>query len=109
MQVEEIIVADSSPLIGLARIRRLEILRQLARRVAVPPAVWKEIIGDQPDASGARELAAVNWIEVQAPYSAAVSALLAEVDPGEAEAIALATLLPAAVLLMDDLPRDESR
>jgi len=36
---EEIIIADSSPLIGLARIAMLPLLPKLARRIVVPPAV----------------------------------------------------------------------
>lgn len=39
---EEVIVADSSPLIGLARIGQLDILRKLASRVLMPPAVRDE-------------------------------------------------------------------
>lgn len=39
---EWVVVADSSPLIGLARIGQLEILRKLASRVLMPPAVRDE-------------------------------------------------------------------
>ena len=43
MPLEEIIIADSSPLIGLARIAMLPLLPKLARRIVVPPAVRLEI------------------------------------------------------------------
>lgn len=38
-----IIVADSSPLIALALIDQLELLRELFDRVLLPPAVWDEV------------------------------------------------------------------
>jgi hypothetical protein len=47
---EEIIIADSSPLIGLARIGRLELLPKLARRIVVPQAVHDEVTAARADA-----------------------------------------------------------
>ena len=35
-----VIVADSSPLIGLARIDQLDLLPKLYSKILVPPAVW---------------------------------------------------------------------
>jgi predicted nucleic acid-binding protein len=64
MPSEEIIVADSSPLIGLARIGRLGLLPQLGRRIIVPRAVWAEVTGARTDAPGTSEVAAQPWIEV---------------------------------------------
>jgi len=61
---EEIIIADSSPLIGLARIGQLGLLPQLARRIMVPRAVWAEVTGARTDSPGASEVAAQTWIEV---------------------------------------------
>ena len=57
MRVEEIIIADSSPLIALARIGQLPVLRGLAKRVVVPGAVWAEVAGNRvaPGAGGEAE------------------------------------------------------
>lgn len=41
---EPLIIADASPLIGLAKIQRLGVLHQLAEEVWVPSAVWREIV-----------------------------------------------------------------
>ena len=49
---EWVIVADSSPLIGLARIGQLEILHKLASRVVMPPAVQAEVTVQRRDAPG---------------------------------------------------------
>jgi uncharacterized protein len=101
MPCEELIVADSSPLIGLARIGYLALLRRLARRVSVPPAVWEEITG--ADRADAREISQQTWIEVITPSAADVARFSSTLDRGEAEAVALAIQEKKAVLLIDDL------
>lgn len=103
MRSEEIIIADSSPLIGLARIGRLGLLPQLARRIVVPRAVHVEVTAAKAAAPGAAEVAALPWLEVLEADPAAVAPLLILVGRGEAEAIALAQRELSAVLLMDDL------
>jgi predicted nucleic acid-binding protein len=45
----EIVVCDASPLIVLARVDQLDLLRLLFRRVLVPPAVSSEVTR-RPDA-----------------------------------------------------------
>ena len=52
MARETLIVADASPVIGLAKIGRLTILDHLAVEVLIPRAVWNEIVGrggDRPE------------------------------------------------------------
>lgn len=43
MASEQIVVADSTPLIALARVARLDLLHRLVKRVVIPPAVQAEI------------------------------------------------------------------
>ena len=103
MPSEEIIIADSSPLIGLARIGRLGLLPQMAKRIVVPLAVHTEVTIARADAPGAAEVAALPWIEIREADSAIVAPLLILVGKGEAEAIALAQREAGAILLLDDL------
>lgn len=86
----EVIIADSSPLIGLARIGELGLLPKLARHLVVPSAVWNEVVAARPDAPGAAEVARQSWIETRTPDPLVVAPLLILVGRGEAEAIALA-------------------
>jgi predicted nucleic acid-binding protein len=89
--VSRVIVSDSTCLIGLERIRQLDLLPGLFDEVFVPPAVAAEF---------GTTLA---WLKVRAPQDAAhVAALKLLVDEGEAEAIALARELGCEVIL-DDL------
>ena len=45
---EPLLVADSGPLIAFARMGRLDVLRGLASRLIVPPAVWREVTVEKP-------------------------------------------------------------
>jgi predicted nucleic acid-binding protein len=97
-----IVISDTSPIVNLAVVGRLDLLRQLYERVVVPKAVREEI------ARGMRqpvlaEIASCTWIETQAVANqVVVSSLELELDRGEAEAIALAVELRAALVLMDE-------
>lgn len=99
---EPVLVADSSPLIGLARIQHLDLLPKLARRVVVPPSVWEEVTVQGAGSPGAGQVAQARWIEVEAPDPLRVRPLRILVNAGEAEALALAQGLPGALLLVDD-------
>jgi len=99
---EEVIIADSSPLIALARINQLELLPQFATRVIIPPTVWHEITIGGKGLVGAKEVSQITWLEIQAAKPELVTSLKILIDPGEAEAIALAQTLSDPMLLLDD-------
>lgn len=83
------IVSNSGPLISLARIQRLSLLPELFERVAIPRAVWREVV--RPRRIGSAEIRNAEWIEeYELEGEAADRARALSVDAGEAEAIALA-------------------
>lgn len=89
--MSRIVVSDSTCLIGLERIRQLELLPSLFDEVFVPPAVAAEF-GTTPA-----------WLKIQMPQDVAhVATLKLLVDEGEAEAIVLAKEVGCEVIL-DDL------
>ena len=96
-------VSDSSPLISFSAIGRLELLRELFTELFVPPAVWREVVTDSGDKIGARDVLQARWI-VQRPLpQQRLSRSIAALDPGEAEAIALASSMqPRMEILLDD-------
>ena len=100
-----VVVADTGPLIALARIGRLDLLRRLYGRVVVPPAVHTELAMDS-NRPGAKVLAgafAAGWIVVETVTDLSVRLELDQVlGPGEAQAIALAEQDDARFLLIDD-------
>lgn len=99
---ETIAVADSGPLISLARIGRLELLQNMFSEVLAPPEVWHEVTVKGHGLPGAHEVSQVKWINIQPPSSQLVQSLSILVDAGEAQAIALAQTTPGCIILLDD-------
>ena len=98
-----IVVCDASVLINLARIGELELLRQLYRKLLVAEAVWREVVIEGRGQPGAEAVRSAPWIEAkEVANEHLVRALRQELDAGEAEAIALALEMRAALLLMDE-------
>ncbi len=96
-----IVVSDTSPILSLALIGRLELLHDLYAIVLIPDAVRSEIIATGQ--GGAQEVAQVDWIITRpAEHDVVLKLLLREVDRGEAEAIGLALQSNADVLLIDE-------
>jgi predicted nucleic acid-binding protein len=99
-----IVVADTTPLLYLSRIGRLEIVHSVHQEVIVPSTVWHELVVARPSAPGIEALCASPWIRVNddAERAGIDVALAASLDRGEAAAITLAELLCADTLLIDE-------
>ena len=100
-----IAVSDSSPLIALARIGRLNLLRSLFGRVLIPDAVYEEVVVSGAGLPGANEVRDAEWIETYSGPDDAVSYLAAEgagLGEGEAATIRLAKQLSADIAILDD-------
>jgi uncharacterized protein len=98
-----IVVSDTSPIINLAVIGQLDLLRQLYGTLVVPQAVYDEIVVAGAGQAGSTAVTQADWIEVRTIRNHLLAlSLSSELDPGEAEAIVLATELNGALLLMDE-------
>jgi len=97
------VVSNASPLVNLARIGQLIVLPQLFGHVLLPDAVWQEVVEDGRGQPGADEIRRASWVErVAVSNQLLVHSLRLDLDPGEAEAIALAVEITADWLLMDE-------
>ena len=100
-----VVVSDAGPLIALARVRHLDLLRRMYRQIRVPPAVHTEF-ALRSGRPGARELAhavEAGWIAVKPLAERGMFSELAKLlGPGEAEAIALAARESTRFLLIDE-------
>ncbi len=96
-------VSDTSPIINLATIGQLDLLRQLYGVIAIPESVYQEIAVTGSGEAGSKEVQALDWIETKKVTNRLqVMALQIELDKGEAEAISLALELKAGLLLLDE-------
>lgn len=81
-----IVVADTSPPLHLARVRRLDLVPAVVGRVTIPQTVWPELVqtGTRPDVLAT--IQAADWIDVvEDPVAQSLG-----LDPGETAAILLA-------------------
>lgn len=104
-----VVVSDASPLICLSAIGRFDLLRQLYGEIVVPTAVWQEITRAPAFASSAKshqtatDAQAAGWLQAAtASNRPLVTQLEIVLDPGEAEAIALAVERKPSLLLIDE-------
>lgn len=95
-----IIVSDTSPVTNLIQIDQLGLLKDLFGEIVIPQIVYTELctISSQKEI-----LENQNWIRVKSLTEVSIkNKILAELDEGEAEAIALAIELKADYLLIDE-------
>jgi len=98
-----IVVSNTSPIINLAAIGKLDLLKPLYGSIFIPQAVYYEVTVIGVGQSGAMEVQTLEWIEIrEVKDRVLVTTLQAELDDGESEAIALAIQLKADIILLDE-------
>jgi len=97
------IVANSSVLIALSSIGKLNLLRDKYKNIIIPKAVWSEVVETSWGEPGSDEVRKANWIEVlEIKDNNLFMAINESLDYGEAEAIVLAIELKADMILLDE-------
>ena len=100
-----IVVSNSSPLITLSRIGRLDIVASFFDRIIVPFEVHREVTVDGRGLPGAEEVQNAVWIEVarQEPLAdPQLEQACRGLGDGERAVILLAKSLPAGLVLLDE-------
>lgn len=100
-----IVIADTTPVISLLKIKRLELLQKLFGEVFIPDAVYKELTSDKRFAGEAYAVTNASYIRavsVSNPGAVRILRMAEGLDQGESEAIVLTDELQADVLLMDE-------
>lgn len=103
MPADELVVADTSPLLNLALIHRLDLLEEQFETIHAPHAVWDELLtGDE----GVHEIRALRERGTLTLVSVDKSDLYVEIsrelDVGESAAISYAIEHDAELILIDE-------
>ena len=103
MPATRAILADSTCLIGLARIGQLDLIQKLFQRITIAQAVWDEVVVNGLSRPSSQEVAQADWIDVQKPADRlAVEALRLSLGAGESESMVLAKEISARLIILDD-------
>lgn len=98
-----IVVCDSTILIGLANIGRLDILREVFSKISIPEEVFYEVVDRSADRPGSKDVRDARWTEIiPLKDKTQIDLLMISLDKGEAEVLALAKQLEADLILMDE-------
>jgi uncharacterized protein len=95
------VVSNTTPLISLLKLDRLEILRKIYSEICIPSAVYNEIEAGK-DKPFYRDLSKIDWIKIIEIKNQNALKYFLDLDSGEAEAIVLATEINADLLIMDE-------
>ncbi len=98
-----IVVSDSTILIGLAKIGKLDLLKKIFSRVFIPEEVFKEVVERGKGKPGSKVINESVWIETKpVKDKIQVAFLLGSLEKGEAEVLVLARELKADLILLDE-------
>lgn len=97
------VIANSSPLIALGRVKQLEIFKSLFKKIFIPPAVYQEAVVEANNSIQKQAILQAieqGFIEVMTPAS--TLSFARKLHAGEKEVITLALDIQADLLIIDD-------
>jgi predicted nucleic acid-binding protein len=97
------VVVNATPLISLALLDRLSLLKQMFEEVFVPLTVYEEVVVHGVGRPGSEALAAADWLTVMPiDASVAIEPLLLGLDAGELEVLLLARQITPDWVIVDE-------
>lgn len=100
-----IVIADTTPVISLLKINRLDLLEKAFGEVLIPDAVYAELTADErfmDEAEMIKRAPNIKSVPVSNPESVRILRMATGLDQGESEAIVLTDERKADILLMDE-------
>lgn len=95
------VVSNTTPIISLLKLNRLDLLQKLYSQIYVPNAVFEEIEAGKTK-EYYKDLSTINWIIITKIQDKQALNSFIDLDAGEAEAIVLATEIDADLILLDE-------
>ncbi|MDM8515843.1 DUF3368 domain-containing protein [Desulfobacterales bacterium HSG16] len=99
---DELVISNTSPLLYLNLINRLELLRRIYQTVTVPSAVAAELAEGANQGIRVPDLAMLSWLQIVPVQSQELIPIVTDLGAGEAEVIALALENPGSLVIIDD-------
>ena len=99
------VISNTGPIIGLAKIEKLSLLKELAEEVLIPPLVYRELLGKCGWESSRIDLAINSFIKVTelSEISNEIKQVISTLDGGEKQVISLGSVTSGQlILLLDD-------
>ncbi|MBN1766999.1 MAG: DUF3368 domain-containing protein [Prolixibacteraceae bacterium] len=94
-------VSNTTPIISLLKLNRLDLLQKLYTQIYIPTAVYSEI--EAGKAKGYyKDLSRIDWINIIEIQDKQAVKYFLDLDAGEAEAIVLAAELNADLIILDE-------
>lgn len=100
-----IVISDTTPIISLIKMKRLNLLKDLFGNVQIPKAVYNELVSNSIFKSEAEQVKSCEFIQkVELSNTSSVDLLRrsTNLDAGESEAIILADSIVGSILLVDE-------
>ena len=99
----KIVVSNTLPILNLAIIKRLDILKAFFRTVHIPDMVWKELVIDGGDRKEGKLIKKSDFLEIHTIHDMNLYQLLRkDLDRGESGAICLSIELKTSLILLDE-------
>lgn len=101
MQPMPEVVTNTTPIISLLKLSKLEILKDLYSEIIVPNAVYEEVQAGR-NKTYYKDLNQFHWIQIREVVDRNSLKFFYDLDTGEAEAIVLAKEIKAQLLIIDE-------
>lgn len=96
-------IVNSTPIISLSILGKLDLLKNIFTEVIVPKAVYNEVVTKGSDKIGSKELVSAKWINIMETTNIlGKSSIMLELDEGEAEVISLAKEKSIDTVIIDE-------
>ncbi len=96
------IISNTTPILSLLKIDKLELLKEIYGTVIIPRAVFQEIEKGK-DKPYYQNLSLVNWIKIERIKNKESRTFFFDLDDGEAEVLILANEQNADLVILDEI------
>ncbi|MBN1954213.1 MAG: DUF3368 domain-containing protein [Anaerolineae bacterium] len=97
------VVVNATPLIALALLERLDLLREMFDEVVVPTSVYEEVTIAGASRPGATLIAQADWLQVVSPgVEPTIEPMVLGLDTGEVDVLLLAREIAPDWVLIDE-------